>query len=236
MLRFDFTSQDYLRDPATGLARLRAAGPVVEVRFPIVGRIWISTTSEMAGRVLKDSETFTMRKDGSVAGLRWWMPASIRALAVSMLTMDEPDHTRLRSIGRRGLSPARRSRNGAAHPCHGGRACGRSVQRREPCRPGRALRAQLASIGHLRAARSAGRRAAAVHRLGNSLTRLTGPLRPSIRDRAVSFRWTGRGDSTETDEGVMFGGTAAPQAVVGRRAYYRDFSTWIACRTRRDSL
>jgi cytochrome P450 len=98
MVRFDFTSQDYLRDPATALAKLRAAGPVVEVRFPIIGRTWITTTSELAGRVLKDNETFTMRKDGRVAGLRWWMPASIRALAVSMLTMDEPDHTRLRSI------------------------------------------------------------------------------------------------------------------------------------------
>jgi hypothetical protein len=33
MLRVDFTSQDYLRNPATGLKKLRAAGPVVEVRF-----------------------------------------------------------------------------------------------------------------------------------------------------------------------------------------------------------
>jgi cytochrome P450 len=98
MLRFDFTSQDYLRDPATGLAKLRAAGPVVEVRFPIIGRTWITTTSDLAGRVLKESETFTMRKDGRVAGLRWWMPGWVRALAVSMLSMDEPDHTRLRSI------------------------------------------------------------------------------------------------------------------------------------------
>jgi cytochrome P450 len=98
MWRFEFTSQSYLRDPAATLERLRAAGPVVEVRFPIVGRTWITTTYELAGRVLKDSETFTMRKDGRVAGLRWWMPGWIRTLAVSMLTMDEPDHTRLRSI------------------------------------------------------------------------------------------------------------------------------------------
>src|SRR4030095_9529712 len=35
---------------------------------------------------------------GRVAGLRWWMQGWIRTLAVSMLTMDEPDHTRLRSI------------------------------------------------------------------------------------------------------------------------------------------
>src|SRR5262249_17164772 len=98
MRRFEFTSQEYLRDPAAHLAKLRAAGPVVEVRFPIIGRTWITTTRELAGRVLKDSETFTMRKDGRIAGLRWWMPGWIRTLAVSMLTMDEPDHTRLRSI------------------------------------------------------------------------------------------------------------------------------------------
>jgi cytochrome P450 PksS len=98
MLRLDFTSQDYLRDPAAGLMKLRAVGPVVKVRFPIVGKTWITTTSDLAARVLKDNETFTMRKNGTVAGLRWWMPPWIRTLAVSMLTMDEPDHTRLRSI------------------------------------------------------------------------------------------------------------------------------------------
>src|SRR4051812_34814823 len=98
MLRVDFTSQDYLRDPVTGLTKLRAAGPVVEVRFPIIGRTWITTTGELAVHVPKDNETFSMRKNGAVAGLRWWMPGWIRALAVSMLSMDEPDHTRLRSI------------------------------------------------------------------------------------------------------------------------------------------
>jgi cytochrome P450 len=94
----DFATQDYLRDPAAGSDRLRARGPVVEVRFPIVGKVWITTTHELAGRVLKDSGTFTLRKDGSVAGLRWWMPRVVRMLANNMLTMDEPDHTRLRGI------------------------------------------------------------------------------------------------------------------------------------------
>ena len=98
MVRVDFTSQDYLRDPATGLDKIRAAGPVLKVRFPIVGKTWITTTSDLTGRVLKDSETFRMRKDGKVAGLRWWMPGWLRTFAVSMLTMDEPDHTRLRNI------------------------------------------------------------------------------------------------------------------------------------------
>lgn len=95
----DFTSQDYLRDPAASIARLREAGPVVEVQFPLIGRMWITTTSEMAGRVLKDSKTFTLRKDdGGIAGVRWWMTPLIRTMADNMLTMDEPDHTRLRQI------------------------------------------------------------------------------------------------------------------------------------------
>jgi cytochrome P450 len=99
MVKFDFTSQDYLRNPAAGLERLRAAGPVVEVRFPvIIGKTWITTTEEAADEMLKDSATFTLRKDGQVAGMRWWMPRIVRTLANNMLTVDEPDHTRLRSL------------------------------------------------------------------------------------------------------------------------------------------
>ena len=91
-------AQSYLRDPVAALERLRAAGPVVEVRFPIVGRTWITTTYELAGRVLKDSETFTMRKDGRVAGLRWWMPAWIRTLGSQHAHHGRAGPTRLRSI------------------------------------------------------------------------------------------------------------------------------------------
>lgn len=98
-MKVDINSQEYFRDPAASLARLRTMGPVVEIRFPIVGKVWITTNQETAGRVLKDSETFTLRKNGgAIAGLRWWMPGVIRTMADNMLTMDEPDHTRLRGI------------------------------------------------------------------------------------------------------------------------------------------
>src|SRR5262249_28666900 len=91
-VQFDFTSQDYLRNPAARLERLRASGPIVEVRFPvIIGRTWITTTQEAADAMLKDSATFTLRKDGQVAGVRWWMPGIVRTLANSMLTTDEDD-------------------------------------------------------------------------------------------------------------------------------------------------
>jgi len=97
-MRVDFTSQEFFRNPAAGIERLRARGPVVETRFPIVGKIWLTTTCDAAARVLKDSTMFTLRKDGRPAGLRWWMPSFVGALASNMLTVDEPDHTRLREI------------------------------------------------------------------------------------------------------------------------------------------
>src|SRR6266852_3376446 len=98
-MRADFSSQNYFRNPASEIEKLRAAGPVVEVRFPIVGKVWTTTTQVLADQVLKDTATFTIRKDdGTVAGFRWWMPGIVRTLAKHMLSMDDPDHKRLRDI------------------------------------------------------------------------------------------------------------------------------------------
>lgn len=97
--RVDFASEAFFRDPGAAIARLRAAGPVVAARFPITGRVFVTTTHEATANVMKDSANFSLRKDdGTVAGLRWWMPSSITVLANNMLTTDEPDHTRLRGI------------------------------------------------------------------------------------------------------------------------------------------
>src|SRR5215475_11469813 len=95
----DFSSQAYFRNPAAAIARLRARGLVVEVHFPIIGRVWTTTTQALADQVLKDDRTFTIRTaDGKVTGLRWWMPRIVRTMANSMLSMDDPDHRRLRDV------------------------------------------------------------------------------------------------------------------------------------------
>jgi hypothetical protein len=71
-MRADFCSQSYFNNPTAEIAKLRQAGPVVEVRFPMVGTVWTTTTQDLAERVLKDSDTFTLRQeDGNIAGLRW---------------------------------------------------------------------------------------------------------------------------------------------------------------------
>ena len=98
-MQADFVSQAYFRDPAAEIAKLRSAGPVVEVQFPMIGKVWTTTTQDLADRVLKDGDTFTIRTGiGGVAGLQWWMPRILRTLANHMLSMDEPDHRRLRDI------------------------------------------------------------------------------------------------------------------------------------------
>src|SRR5262249_23254274 len=82
VMRADFASKDFFRNPTTEIEKLRSAGPVVEVRFPIVGKIWTTTTQDLADRVLKDSETFTVRQDdGTVTGFRWWMPRILLTLS-----------------------------------------------------------------------------------------------------------------------------------------------------------
>jgi cytochrome P450 len=99
MAPVDFVSEAFFRNPGAAVATLRASGPAVAARFPMVGKIWVTTTHEATARVLKDSSTFTLRKEGgAVAGIRWWMPRLAQTLASNMLTTDEPDHTRLRSI------------------------------------------------------------------------------------------------------------------------------------------
>jgi cytochrome P450 len=93
-IRVDLTSQNFFRDPAAGIEKLRAGGPIVEVRLPIFGRVWITTTQEMASRVLKDNRVFTLRNENGTV----WMPGIFRASTKTMLSVDEPDHTRLRGI------------------------------------------------------------------------------------------------------------------------------------------
>lgn len=98
-MRADFTSEAYFRNPAAEIAKLRSAGPVIEVQFPMIGKVWTTTTQDLADRVLKDSETFTIRTGaGGVTGVQWWMPRIIRTLTHHMLAMDDPDHRRLRDI------------------------------------------------------------------------------------------------------------------------------------------
>lgn len=95
-------SQDFHSDPFTAFDDLRQRGPVVRAKLPIIGKIWLTTTHAATIDMLKDSQRFRMRKKAGssqprdVAGVKWWMPRTIRLLANNMLSSDDPQHRRLR--------------------------------------------------------------------------------------------------------------------------------------------
>jgi len=101
-LRFDFESTASKADPFPLFAALRAAGPVVPVKLPFVGKAWVTTTYEATEAMVKDNALFVQESrhagKSGVVGFKWWMPRSLRLLANNMLLKDEPDHRRLRKI------------------------------------------------------------------------------------------------------------------------------------------
>jgi len=100
--KIDFASQAFARDPFPTYASLRAAGPVIRTRLPILGKTWVATTYQAASEVLKDDETFVMeaKKVGKTlfSGILRLLPRTLRVLAENMLRHDNPDHRRLRRL------------------------------------------------------------------------------------------------------------------------------------------
>ena len=135
----DFTSQDFFRDPAAGIARLRAHRPghrdqVSDHRQGLDHDDPGADRARAQGqRDLHAAQGGRRASPGCAGGCR----RSLRAIANNMLTMDEPDHTRLREHRRRSVPPPRHPRHGAAHPRHRRRARRRAVRGRQPGRPRR---------------------------------------------------------------------------------------------------
>jgi cytochrome P450 len=101
-LAIDFASQAFKENPFPALARLRAAGPLVRVRFPFFGKVWMATTYEAVSDLLRDHQRFV--QNPTAAGNPWmrtllrWLPRTLQPLATNMLLRDPPDHRRLRSL------------------------------------------------------------------------------------------------------------------------------------------
>jgi len=101
-LEFDLTGVGPKRDPFPQFAAMRAAGPVIPVRIPMLGKVWLTTTHAATLAMVKDNALFVQEgrhagKKGT-AGMPWWAPKGLRLLASNMLQRDEPDHRRLRKL------------------------------------------------------------------------------------------------------------------------------------------
>lgn len=102
VVAFDLTSQSFKRNPFPTLARMREQGPVIRVRLPIFGTIWLATTYDAVNDLLRDHHRFM--QNPIAAGNRWigtivrWLPRNLQPLTTHMLVRDPPDHRRLRSL------------------------------------------------------------------------------------------------------------------------------------------
>ena len=98
----DLTSANFKRDPLPTISRIRDMGPVIRTRMPFLGNVWLTTNHATTSEVLRNKETFVTNPANAgrrgIAGFRWWMPRTIRAITTNMLGKDEPDHRRLRKI------------------------------------------------------------------------------------------------------------------------------------------
>jgi cytochrome P450 len=101
-LPLDLTSQAFKRNPWPTLARLLEAGPVLRVRMPFFGKVWLAVSYEAVNDLLRDHSRFV--QNPASAGNRWmrrllrWLPGSLQPLTTNMLLRDPPDHRRLRGL------------------------------------------------------------------------------------------------------------------------------------------
>src|SRR5262245_55345056 len=101
-IKLDLTSQVFKQNPFPTLAKMRELGPLIRVRFPFFGNVWLATTYEAVNELLRDHERFG--QNPSAAGNVWmprvmrWLPRTLKPLTTHMLLRDPPDHRRLRSL------------------------------------------------------------------------------------------------------------------------------------------
>jgi cytochrome P450 len=113
----DFFSPEVLMDPHPLLARLRRERPVAKFRQPGVDRdIYVVTSYALVGEVFRDHNRFSSNFLEMFTGGGRAAPEAVAILKKTwpevntLLTADEPDHTRLRSLAAKGFMPARVNR------------------------------------------------------------------------------------------------------------------------------
>src|SRR5881227_3765624 len=88
-------------NPYPTYSRLRAEAPVYRAKVAFwLPAIWVVTRYDDVVSVLKDPR---FSKDYIQAYP--WIPSSMRAMFRNLLTIDPPDHTRLRSLVQRAFTP-----------------------------------------------------------------------------------------------------------------------------------
>ncbi len=97
----DLRDPAFLAHPGPQLAAMRAKGPLVRARIPLIGDVWVTTTDAAARALLKDPR---FRRDPAAAGGRsltrtyWWLPGFMAPLMENIILKDGTDHARIRGL------------------------------------------------------------------------------------------------------------------------------------------
>lgn len=100
--KYKFSTLEAQRNPFIIWDQMHADGPMVPSKIMLIGKTWMTTSWDAANDVLRDQQQFArdFRRAGkkSMPGLAWYVPKQFRRLADNMLTYDQQDHRRLRSL------------------------------------------------------------------------------------------------------------------------------------------
>src|SRR6266540_622832 len=98
-LRLD--SRSFKANPYPEYARLREETPVYRTRLALwLPSMWVVTRYDDVVRILKDDRLSKNYVDAFP-----WLPQSLRPMYRNLLTLDPPDHTRLRSLVQKAFTP-----------------------------------------------------------------------------------------------------------------------------------
>ena len=73
VVRFDLTSQAFKQNPFPTLARMRELGPLIRLRFPLIGKVWLATTHDAVNDLLRDHQRFA-EEEGNLLRARGRVP------------------------------------------------------------------------------------------------------------------------------------------------------------------
>lgn len=101
-MAYDLSSAEFLANPAPLLQQMRAEGPLVQVKLPIIGQTWMTTSDAAARTLLKTPDLFgrdpTKGTGKTLAQKYWFFPPFMKPLFQNMLGYDGAEHKRLRGL------------------------------------------------------------------------------------------------------------------------------------------
>jgi cytochrome P450 len=104
----DMQAPAFRADPYPFYARMRRETPVFKTHIPGFGRdaFVVTRYDDIVAALKNPALSSDMMRGRSVGGWGRWVPRAFRILAKTMVTMDDPDHARLRNLVHKGFTPS----------------------------------------------------------------------------------------------------------------------------------